>query len=96
MTRKLTDKIALEAVVEKYLEIQEEIKELSQRAEELKDLIKETMGDQETLVVGGYTIHWSRYVTNRFDPSAFKIVHPKLYESFKVASESRRFSISEK
>jgi len=73
-------------------EILQEIDELTARSEEIKDFIKEMMGDEEELVTNKYVVKWTKVSSNRFDQSAFKRVHPDMYEAFKTLSESRRFS----
>ena len=71
-------------------------KSYEDKEEELKDQIKRSLGEFDTLVYGNQTlVTWkSAASSKRFDAAAFKEFHPELYEQFvKQTDGSRRFLI---
>ena len=82
--------------IEQLQEWERQIAEINKQLNEIKDEIKVEMEKKSTekYEVGGYTIHYTSVVSNRFDSTTFKKSHPKLYEAFLKQSESKRFSIT--
>lgn len=70
--------------------------EAAAEAEAIKDSLKAEMLERNTeeLQAGRFIIRWTSVISNRFDSSAFKKVHSKLYKEFTKQSASRRFTIS--
>ncbi len=91
----MCNKSAITKKVRKLKELEQQISELEIQAEALKDAIKAEMINQGVNEMSGtdWKVTWTPYISNRFDQSSFKEIHPDLYESFKVAVESRRFSV---
>ena len=80
-----------------------ELQALYAQADELKALInerealiKEEMEARETeeLNLGNVIIRFTSVLSNRFDTTAFKKLHPDLYNTFLKQVASRRFSIA--
>lgn len=58
-------------------------------------ILKEAMGAAAVATLGGKPVAtWKTQTTNRFDQTAFGLVHPDLLASFKRPSESRVFRLS--
>ena len=91
----MCNKSALTKKVRKLKDLERQISELEIQVESLKDDIKAEMTNQGVTEMSGtdWKVTWTPYVSNRFDQSSFKEAHPDMYESFKVAVESRRFSV---
>ena len=79
-----------------------EIKELKVMKEELEnqlsaleDEVKAEMNKQnvQKLLIGTYKVLYTKYLSHRFDSTAFKAEHKALYEQYTKTSEARRFSI---
>lgn len=90
----MTDR-TIDAKVRKILELDEQIKVLSEEQDKLKDDIKAVMGETEEMKTKKYIITWVKYVTQRFDSKKFKELHPDMYNVFAKESESRKFNIKE-
>ena len=86
----------LENRIEKMQEWETLAAEAAAEAEAIRDAIKVEMLDRnaEELQAGRFIIRWTSVISNRFDSSASKKVHGKLYKAFFRATSSRRFSIS--
>ncbi|MCL2697713.1 MAG: hypothetical protein FWE74_06500 [Oscillospiraceae bacterium] len=80
--------------VNDYKSLKTTIKDLEQRLKAIEGEIKNYMGDEEELIVGGNTVRWKRIVLNKFDVTEFNAQHPVLYEQFLKQSESRRFTVT--
>jgi predicted phage-related endonuclease len=80
--------------VNDYKSLKTTIKDFEHKLKSIEDEIKNHMGDEEELIVGGNTIRWKKVTTNRFDTTAFSEQHPVLYEQFLKQSESRRFTVT--
>jgi predicted phage-related endonuclease len=46
------------------------------------------------LVAGPFKVKWTKFITNRFDTTAFKTAHKDIYDMFTKPQESRRFSVA--
>lgn len=82
----------IDARISELAEIESQIEKLRRQAEEIKDEIKQFMGAEEELITENYVVKWINVESNRFDTKLFKEDHPKLYESYRMPSYSRRFS----
>lgn len=77
-----------------YRNLSDQAKAFAAQAEAAKEAIQLFMADAAILTVGGKpAATWKSQSASRFDQSAFKAVHPDLYEQFKATSESRVFRI---
>lgn len=76
----------------KLSELEAQKKELEEQIKALQEEIKSDMGDTEEIDTGKWIVRWTKSISNRFDTTAFKKSHKKLYDEFCKASESRRFS----
>ena len=72
------------------------MEEAKERAEVLRDEIKQEMlnRDTEELEAGQYIVRWTSVLTQRFDTTAFKKVMPDVYKAYTKQVSSRRFSIA--
>lgn len=75
--------------------VKAEIKAREADAEALEVAVKACMADAATLTGpdGKALATWTSQTARRFDSSAFKAAHPDLYETFRVASQSRVFRL---
>lgn len=77
-------------------ELEELIREATAEAEAIKDVLKQTMNEQNTeeLAAGTHIIRYTTVLSNRFDSTAFKKVMPDVYKAYTKQTMSRRFSIA--
>lgn len=82
--------------IEALNEWEQMIEDAKEKAEELRNSIKEEMELRETeeLVVGNYIVRWTSILSNRFDTTAFKKKYGEMYKEFTKQVASRRFTIS--
>lgn len=72
--------------------LEAQAKELEKEIEAIKDDIRGSMADAETLETNHFIVRYTPYITNRFDTKAFKTAHAKLYNDFTKETISRRFT----
>jgi predicted phage-related endonuclease len=62
----------------------------------LENEIKSEMEAREVdeMTAGPFKIRWTKFITNRFDSTAFKAKHRDIYDLFTKPQESRRFSVA--
>ncbi len=79
-----------------YFEILQQIAELEEQAEAIKDAMKATMVENATeeLEGPGWRATWHNTITNRFDSSAFKKAHADLYTAFCKPTNGTRFTLN--
>lgn len=94
MATKITGEKSLKNRVEELIELQNMIDELNSRVDEIKDAIKEYMGEAELITAGDYTVRYTKVSSERMDTKLLKVDHPKLYEKYLYTSTYRRFSIT--
>ena len=72
------------------------MEEAKEKAEALRDEIKQEMVSRNTeeLTVGQYIVRWTSVLSQRFDATAFKKVMPEIYKAYTKQVSSRRFTIS--
>lgn len=75
--------------------LEEQKKELEAAIKALQDELKADMGDLEEIQTGHFLLRYTKVVSTRFDSTAFKKAHSKLYKDFCKETESRRFSYKE-
>ena len=77
--------IALTHRIEELNEIEAMIEELKVEAENIKDVIKNEMTEQnlEEMIVGDYIVRWVDVLSSRFDTKRFKIeMGENLYKNY--------------
>jgi predicted phage-related endonuclease len=70
--------------------------DLEAQIRNIEDEIKAEMTVREVdeLVAGPFKIKWTKFISNRFDTTAFKKAHEDIYNLFTKPQESRRFSVA--
>ena len=89
-TNQITSKIENLLYWEKIME------EAKEKAEALRDEIKQEMVSRNTeeMTVGQYIVRWTSVLSQRFDATAFKKVMPEIYKAYTKQVASRRFTIA--
>ena len=72
------------------------MEEAKEKAEALRDEIKQEMVSRNTeeMTVGQYIVRWTPVLSQRFDATAFKKVMPEIYKAYTKQVASRRFTIA--
>lgn len=83
----------LEKKVKELRELKRLSEELTAEITTIEDEIKAHMGDSEEMIAGEYKIKWTRFISSRFDSTAFKKAMPELANQFMKKTETRRFSV---
>ena len=83
----------LEPKVKELLELKRMREELDAEIEGLEDQIKQTMGNEETLIAGAFKIDWKPVITSRIDTAALKKALPEIAERFMKQTTIRRFCV---
>lgn len=82
------------ALYNELLEIRERRDELEQGKEYLKTLLKQVLGESETLACGGKPlIKWKSTSQNSLDTTAIRKAHPELCKPFIKQTQTRRFTV---
>lgn len=68
--------------------------ELTAEIEALTDTIKSYMGEQETLVAGGYKVTYKPVTSTRIDTTALKKDLPDIAARYSKTSTVRRFTVN--
>ncbi len=84
----------LEAKARELRQLQALIDEAQAEAEALKDAIKATMGDRETIQAGEYKITWKPVTASRLDTVALRKALPDVAERFTHTTTTRRFCVA--
>lgn len=74
--------------------IEAQIKALEAQANAIKDEMKSEMGNEEHVIVGGFTVNYTIVISERLDSKKLKAEMPSLWEKYKTEGISRRFSIT--
>lgn len=69
-------------------------KALDDMIKALENDIKEDMGENSQVEGNGFKILFTTYITHRFDSTAFKKEHSKMYEQFQKEVTQTRFTYS--
>ena len=83
----------LEPKVKELLELKRMREELDAEIEGIEDQIKQTMGDDETLIAGAFKVEWKPVVSSRIDTAALKKALPEIAERFMKQTTTRRFCV---
>ena len=84
----------LEAKARELRQLQALIDEAQAEAETIKDEIKATMGDQESIQAGEYKITWKAVASARIDTTALRKALPDVAERFTKQTITRRFTVA--
>ena len=78
--------------------LQQKCKEVKEKVSGLKDEIKAEMTEQEVkkMQVGDIKVSCTKYVSHRFDTTAFKAEHKDLYESYLKETQASKFTLTKK
>lgn len=74
------------------LKAQQKVLEESIKA--LENDIKNDMGENSQVEGNGFKITFTTYITHRFDSTAFKKEHSKLYDQFQKEAQQTKFTYS--
>ena len=75
-------------------QVREKKSELKDQETELKNLLKEELGEAERLVYGGRTlVSWKSYSRQRLDSKKLQKEKPEVYAAYQTESSYRRFSV---
>lgn len=87
---------ALENRVKELKAIEEQQKELTERAEKIKAEIKADMQakGKDEIKAGNFIVRLKEVITNRFDSKAFAEEHKRLYEAYTKPQSTLRFTVS--
>lgn len=81
--------------IQQYLALNETIKEMEERAKEIKNQIQGEMRESELAFVQNYQAEWKTISSNRVDSKKLKKDFPNIYDQVVKPSVSRRFGIKE-
>ncbi|MCY9197329.1 YqaJ viral recombinase family protein [Bacillus atrophaeus] len=81
--------------IQQYLQLKEQINELSLQAKELENQIKHEMKEAEYGFIGNYQTSWKSVSSNRIDSKKLKEQFPDVYEKVTKKVQFRRFGIKE-
>jgi len=74
--------------------VREQKADLKEQETELKNLLKEELGDGERLVYSGETlVSWKSYSRQRLDSTTLREEKPEVYANYQTESSYRRFSV---
>lgn len=74
-------------------QLEQLISEANERAETIKDTLKQFMGDTETLKTGTFTINYATVKSMRFDGALFRTENPEIYKTYCKPTVARRFTV---
>ncbi|MFP7702168.1 YqaJ viral recombinase family protein [Bacillus sp. C15] len=81
--------------IQQYLQLKEQINELTLQAKELENQIKHEMKEAEYGFIANYQTSWKSVSTNRIDSQKLKEQFPDVYEKVTKEVQYRRFGIKE-
>ena len=87
----------MDAKVASYFELLEQIAQLQEEAEAIKDSLKAQMVEEatESLSGHGWSATWHNVRNTRFDSKRFKQEHPELHSAYTVQSTGTRFTLNQ-
>lgn len=83
----------MEPKIKELLELKRMREELDAEITAAEDAIKQTMGDEETLLAGAFKVSWKTFTSSRLDSAALKKALPEIAAQFTKQTTARRFSI---
>lgn len=79
--------------IRKIQSLEEQVKELQNQIDGLKDEIKESMTTDE-IHTGNFIIRWKEVISKRLDSTALKKALPDVWTAYSKDSSSKRFTIT--
>ena len=77
-----------------YQELKRMKEEIAAEMENIADMIKTAMGDNETVTAGQYKISYTTVNGSRLDTTKLKKALPEIAAAFTISTSSRRFTIN--
>ena len=84
----------LEPTIKELMELRRMKEELDAEITQLEDQIKQSMGNEETLIAGAFKVTWKAVTSSRLDSTALKKALPEIAARFMKQSTTRRFQIN--
>ena len=84
----------LEPKVKALMELRRMKEELDAEIAQIEDEIKQTMGNEETLIAGAFKVTWKTISSSRIDTTALKKALPEIASRFMKQTTTRRFQIN--
>ena len=84
----------LESTVKELMELRRMKEELDAEISNLEDQIKQSMGNEETLIAGAFKVTWKAVTSSRLDSTALKKALPEIAARFMKQTTTRRFQIN--
>ena len=76
-----------------YDEACEQLETITAKKQKAENLLKEMLGENETVTSGSRIITWKSVTQERLDSKTLKAEHPKLYQKYANKTSYRRFSV---
>jgi predicted phage-related endonuclease len=82
--------------LQKLQDLEQQIKDLEAKADDLRTEIKITMEDRETdeIKVTGFTVRWKEIISRRLDGTALKKALPDVWQTYSKETLSKRFTVT--
>lgn len=85
-----------ESILDEYERIKKQQKALSERRDEIENIIKQDLGDNEKGLCGKWTISWKSQTRKTLNAKALQAAHPELVlDPYYSISQTRPFKITE-
>lgn len=84
----------LEPKIKELMELRRMKEELDAEITQLEDQIKQSMGNEETLIAGAFKVTWKTISSSRIDTTALKKALPEIASRFMKQTTTRRFQIN--
>ncbi len=82
--------------ITRYLDLDEQVKELTQKRDALKQELQLALGEAEIGRAQGFTVEWKNQVRQSLDTRLFKQKEPEIYQTYlKKPQNVRVFKIKE-
>ena len=92
-------KVALDSehkeMIEEYLNLKEQIRELEQETKALENSLKLKIGDNEVGYIDNFLVNWRGYLRTSIDSEKLKEEQPEIYDKYLKKSKYRKFEIKE-
>lgn len=85
---------SMEERIKELQELKHMREELEAEINAIEDEIKQTMGEEETLLAGAFKVIWKNVTSSRFDSTRFKKDHAELAAAYMKQTTVRRFTVS--
>ena len=82
-----------EELIEQYHSINEEIDRATEKKQEVENLLKQMLGENEVGTVGENIVTWKTVSQERLDTKTLKAEHPVLFKKYANQISYRRFSV---